>query len=57
MTDDERDHENTKDQFYETKKMVDRGVNTGAGKGSTYRPVDSKKYREEYDRIFKGGTK
>ena len=28
------------------------GGPTGAGKGDTYRPVDKKKYDENYERIF-----
>jgi len=27
-------------------------ANEGAGKGDTYRSVDPKKYRENYDKIF-----
>lgn len=31
----------------------DMTVNSGAGKGSKYRPVDKKKYDENFDKIFR----
>lgn len=29
-----------------------KSISHGAGKGDSYRPVDMKKYRENYDKIF-----
>jgi len=29
-----------------------KSIASGAGKGDAYRPVDMKKYRENYDKIF-----
>jgi hypothetical protein len=37
-----------------------KSITHSAGKGDAYRPVDMKKYRENYDKIFgkkKKGTK
>lgn len=33
--------------------LVSNNKGTGAGKGDSPRPLDLKKYRENYDRIFK----
>ena len=29
-----------------------KSITSGAGKGDAYRPVNMKKYRENYDKIF-----